>query len=265
MLLGVSCPLLAAARRCSRAGPSGAAHRFDPVRPAGLRVGWWRAELRLAEALPMSEEGRDVSVLGVIDGLPAKTVSGVRFPFLVESGPSWLPGRVSLAWYFPRRAGLPVPNLQPGNAGRSWFASSVLMMGQPWRERPHLADARRRDKNESGYVREAPTNRRIDAAATGLSQMVTRLRGQIRARMLRKRTTGSGRACWWRWRWVTSRRSAMNSGPVPPPWHRASGVISGLHVTLIGALAWSLAEACGVAADAASICRPSTSPRLSAR
>ena len=243
MLLGVSCLLLAAVRRLLSCRPVWRrASVWILCALLGFGWGWWRAELRLAEALPMSEEGRDVSVLGVIDGLPAKTASGVRFPFLVESGPSWLPGRVSLAWYFPRRAGLPVPNLQPGER----WALLVRLKRPHDGVNPGGSDRTLRMLEEgtraSGYVREASTNRRIDAAAAGPSQMVTRLRGQIRARMLQGMHDRT-------WAGVLVALAVGDQQAISDEqWTRFRRlgivhlvVISGLHVTLIGALAWSLA------------------------
>src|SRR5438270_3034159 len=55
---------------------------------AGIACGFgyaaWRAELRVADALPFAWEARDIEVVGVVAGLPQVTESGTRFPFEVE-------------------------------------------------------------------------------------------------------------------------------------------------------------------------------------
>lgn len=90
----------------------------------------WRAELRLAEALPHDLEGRDVVIVGTVSALPGSDARGVRFPFTVESvvtrdgagRPLPLPTHLSLGWYRPRSGGAaangPVPDLQPGQRWR---------------------------------------------------------------------------------------------------------------------------------------------------
>jgi competence protein ComEC len=48
--------------------------------------GWasWCAQQRLADALPVEWEGRDIAVVGVVAGLPQAHERGVRFDFDVE-------------------------------------------------------------------------------------------------------------------------------------------------------------------------------------
>ena len=52
---------------------------------ATLAAGWgfaaWRAELRLADTLPMALEGQDVVVTGVVAGLPQDFERGATFHF----------------------------------------------------------------------------------------------------------------------------------------------------------------------------------------
>ena len=70
---------------------------------AGAAIGWsyagWRAELRLADALPGELEGRDVQMTGVIASLPQDFERGLRFVFAVEESAAPVPRRISLAWY----------------------------------------------------------------------------------------------------------------------------------------------------------------------
>jgi competence protein ComEC len=61
----------------------------------------WRAEVRLADALPPAWEGEDLRLVGVVDDLPRRTPNGVRFAFAVErvdTAGARVPRRVSLAW-----------------------------------------------------------------------------------------------------------------------------------------------------------------------
>src|SRR5512135_448587 len=55
---------------------------------SGLALGFghaaWRAEMRLAQALPLAMEGRDVVVTGIVSGLPQERAQGTRFLFDVE-------------------------------------------------------------------------------------------------------------------------------------------------------------------------------------
>src|SRR5689334_10332659 len=73
---------------------------------AGVACGYgyaaWRAELRLADALPFSREGIDIEVVGIVSGLPQPTEASTRFMFEVARG-AGVPGDISLAWYPDRR------------------------------------------------------------------------------------------------------------------------------------------------------------------
>src|SRR5215470_9189651 len=69
---------------------------------AGFHYAAWRAETRLADALPAEWEGRDVAVIGVVDDLPQASGRGPRFAFAVErvvTPGAVIPSRVSLVWY----------------------------------------------------------------------------------------------------------------------------------------------------------------------
>jgi len=98
----------------------------------GFYYAAWRAELRLADALPAAYEGRDIRLVGVIDELPQSTDRGTRFAFAVESAipaEAGVPSRVSLAWYsgFAAGAASDVPVL---HAGERWMLAVRL-------KRPH--------------------------------------------------------------------------------------------------------------------------------
>jgi competence protein ComEC len=81
---------------------------------AGFAYAGARAHERLADALAFADEGRDVMVTGVVASLPVRLERGVRFEFDVESHAAdvAVPRRLQLGWY---AAGEPV---QPGERWR---------------------------------------------------------------------------------------------------------------------------------------------------
>ena len=71
---------------------------------AALGFAWagWRAHLRLSEALPVEWEGKDITLTGIVAGLPQRFAQGERFEFEVESvqtPAARVPRRIQLAWY----------------------------------------------------------------------------------------------------------------------------------------------------------------------
>ena len=73
----------------------------------GFGYAAWRAEIRLADALPEAWEGVDVALVGVVDDLPDRAAHGVRFALSVErveTPGAVVPRRVSLAWSAERDA-----------------------------------------------------------------------------------------------------------------------------------------------------------------
>ena len=101
MLACAACALLciALARRWHGAAAAGAAAA------AGVLLGYtWAALLAhqaLGHALSAADEGRDLTVVGVVDSLPYRFEQGLRFNLLVErtltAGAS-VPPRVALSW-----------------------------------------------------------------------------------------------------------------------------------------------------------------------
>ena len=68
----------------------------------GFGYAAWRADMRLADALPTEWEGEDITVVGVVDELPQPSDRGTRFAFAVErteTPGAIVPERLSLAWY----------------------------------------------------------------------------------------------------------------------------------------------------------------------
>lgn len=144
----------------------------------------WRAELRLADQLPIEWERRDISVVGIVAELPRELERGRRFVFEVESIET--PGAV-----VPRRILL------------SWFAGAHedqglddrrLLPGERWRftvrlKRPH-GNANpggfdyegwllERGLRATGYVRAKPAAERLGEVWTAASA-IERLRARLR-------------------------------------------------------------------------------------
>ncbi len=97
----------------------------------GFALASWRAERRLADALPHALEGRDIVVVGTVAALPGIEARGVRFPFEVEAVLSRdeagrvlvVPAHLSLGWYRAGRGGAAeddgtVPRIEPGQRWR---------------------------------------------------------------------------------------------------------------------------------------------------
>ncbi|TAH44880.1 MAG: DNA internalization-related competence protein ComEC/Rec2 [Betaproteobacteria bacterium] len=149
---------------------------------AGLLWSAQRAEGRLADALPMALEGRDIVITGRVDDLPQQLADGVRFAFVPDAGVEGVPGRIQLSWY----------RLQDDDASPPDVAA-----GERWRfvvrlKRPHgfanpagfdyEAWLLERELRATGYVRGGA--RRLDAQAASFMDRVHRARSTIRDRFL---------------------------------------------------------------------------------
>ena len=133
LLLAAGAPVLAfAASRWLRGNDSGAASIARGLLAAGaafaIGLGWasWRADRRLADALPHELEGRDVALVGTVAALPTPVERGVRFAFAVETvdtrdaaGRSLsVPARLALGWYAPGNGAAALPRIEPGQRWR---------------------------------------------------------------------------------------------------------------------------------------------------
>src|SRR4051794_6398916 len=77
LMLAASLVALLAARRCGRASRrAGVALALAAIAAAGFALAGWRAEVRLADALAPEWEGRDVELVGVVDGMPQVAEDG---------------------------------------------------------------------------------------------------------------------------------------------------------------------------------------------
>jgi competence protein ComEC len=159
---------------------------------AGLLLGYaWAAllaQLAMAPQLAAADEGRDLTVTGIVDSLPYRFEQGLRFNLLVERtdtpGVS-VPPRIALSWYADRRN-------QDG-------APPTLMPGERWRltvrlQRPHgnanpggfdyEAWLLEQGVRAIGYVRAGDTNARLDAFVPRVGTLVERTRAILRDRIL---------------------------------------------------------------------------------
>ena len=156
---------------------------------AGVGYAAWRAELRLADALPEAWEGVDVVVVGIVDDLPDRAPHGVRFALAVErveTPGGEVPRRVSLAWSAERDADGDATDVPEVHAGERWRLAVRL-------KRPHgyanpggfdlegwLLE---RNLRATGYVRASDANARLDAFAGRASDRVQRMRERVRDRI----------------------------------------------------------------------------------
>ncbi|HEX5126626.1 MAG TPA: DNA internalization-related competence protein ComEC/Rec2 [Rhodocyclaceae bacterium] len=150
----------------------------------GLAYATWRAEIRLADALPLAMEGQDVHVIGSITDLPQAREHGIAFLFNVDPGNPSVPRMLSLAWYAEGRGAeqMPPPNLR---AGQRWQLTVRL-------KRPHgnLNPAGfdyegwmfERGVRATGYVRQSSDNRMLAEPQHGFLPTIDRMRESIRDR-----------------------------------------------------------------------------------
>jgi len=99
----------------------------------GFGYAAWRAEVRLADALPEAWEGVDIALVGVVDDLPDRSPQGVRFSLAVErveSPEAEVPRRVSLTWSAERNADGDASEAPEVHAGERWRLTARL-------KRPH--------------------------------------------------------------------------------------------------------------------------------
>ena len=91
----------------------------------------WRAELRLAMSLPGQWQGTDITLSGVVAGLPDRDAHGERFDFDVEriaTPGARVPQHIRLSWPNPHRDSqqFRIESMQ-ANAGSSRFGSNAPM------------------------------------------------------------------------------------------------------------------------------------------
>ncbi len=216
---------------------------------AALGFAWaaWRADARLAERLPAHWQGVDIELVGVIAELPHQNVRGERFVFDVErvvtpNAPALQ--RLQLTRYWPRGA---VDFETRMRAGERWHLT-VRMNMPHGTSNPHGFDLEawmlERRINASGYVREMPAPQRLAAQAHTAAAWIAATRAAVRQRIFAALGDAPHAG-------VIVALVVGDQGSIPHDQWRAftrTGVnhllsISGLHVTMIAALAgWLVAS-----------------------
>ncbi|MFO7543341.1 MAG: DNA internalization-related competence protein ComEC/Rec2 [Thiobacillus sp.] len=215
---------------------------------AALGLAWaaWRADQQLARGLPEHWQGVDITLIGVVRDLPQANARGERFVLDVErvvtpNAPD-VP-RIQLARYWPRGTEARIPTVR---AGERW--QFTVRLKRPYgTHNPHGFDLEawmlERGIAGSGYVRDDPPPLRIDARADTTAAWVDATRAAIRERIVS--TLGDAP-----YAGVIVALVIGDQRSIPHDQWRAftrTGVnhllsISGLHVTMIAALAgWALA------------------------
>src|SRR5258706_576706 len=219
------------------------------VLAAGFAFGYgaaaWRAENRLADALPLEWEGRDIEVVGVVAGLPQPGEKGVRFAFDVErtrTQRATVPETISLTWYAERVKGadaIPPPAIQ---AGERWRVT-VRLKRPRGLANPHGFDfepwALERGIRATGYVRTREGFESVDARVAGFMYAVHRWRGEIRDAM--KERLGEARLRGVLVALAIGDQDAIAADDWEVFWRTGVGhlmSISGLHITMIAGLAF---------------------------
>ena len=156
---------------------------------AGFHYAAWRAETRLADALPAEWEGRDVELIGVVDDLPQASDRGPRFAFAVErvvTPGALIPSRISLVWYAAWRDDDDGADVAYIHAGERW-SLTVRLKRPHGTVNPHGFDVEawllENELRATGFVRDGDNGRRLDAFAGRPGDYVQRAREVIRDRI----------------------------------------------------------------------------------
>lgn len=158
---------------------------------AGISLGFcwaaYLAQLALAPSLSRADEGRDLTVIGIVDSLPYTFDQGVRFHLKVEEArgaQSSVPPRVALAWY----TGFRNPDQQVGNVqpGERWRLT-VRLQRPHGNANPHGFDYEawllEQGIRATGYVRPDGGNLRVDSFVPSFSTIVGSARATLRERI----------------------------------------------------------------------------------
>lgn len=159
---------------------------------AGVMLGFcwaaYLAQLALAPTLSSEDEGRDLTLVGVVDSLPYNFDQGVRFHFRVEQayGARFaVPPRIALAWYTGFRDSVEqVGDVQPGERWRL----TVRLQRPHGNANPHGFDYEawllEQAIRATGYVRpDGARNQRIGAFVPSFRAIVESARATLRARI----------------------------------------------------------------------------------
>jgi competence protein ComEC len=221
------------------------------VLAAGCGFWWagWLAQARMADALPAEWEGRDITVVGVVAGLPQAYDRSLRFEFeveRVETPDARVPRRIVLSWWGAGARDGGAVILPEVHAAERWRLTVRL-------KRPHgLANPNgfdyeawllERGIRATGYVRPKGERQRLDARAAGPGYAIEAARERLRDRI--RGALGDAPAAGVIVALVMGDQRAIS----PEQWQvfTRTGVnhlmsISGLHVTMLSGLAFALAN-----------------------
>lgn len=219
------------------------------VAAVGFGAAGWRAQERLALALPASLEGQDIELVGLVATLPQRTSDGLRFRFEVESarsggGSVQVPPLIALGWYsdFREEATLTRPQ-QELRAGQRW--RFTVRLRQPHGTlNPHGYDTElalfEQRVRATGYVRDAAPQLMERAAGYPVERLRQHVRDAIDAAVSDRRAAG-----------VLAALSVGDQSAIErEDWElfRNTGIahlvsISGLHITMFAWLAGLLVAA----------------------
>ena len=217
---------------------------------AGVGAAAWRAEARLAEALPLAWEGEDVEVVGIVAALPQVTENGTRFLFEVEAvrtPRAVIPTLLALTWYAERAKGgsgaAPPPRL---TAGERWRIT-VRLKRPRGLANPHGFDfepwALERGIRATGYVRVKAGVELVAARIDGWPHTLHRWRGEIRDATLAH--LGDARLRGVLVALAIGDQDSIAADDWEVFWRTGVGhlmSISGLHITMLAGLAFAIAH-----------------------
>jgi len=149
------------------------------------------AALRLADALPAAWEGKDIQVVGVVATLPQFSERGVRFEFDVEqvvTPQARVPRHIQLFWFARGADGEDEAHVNPGrlHAGERW-QFTVRLKRPHGAANPHGFDYEawllEQNIRATGYIRNDPSNFRIDRFVPAPGYLVERVRDAVAQRL----------------------------------------------------------------------------------
>ncbi len=200
----------------------------------------WRAELILADRLPVELEGQDLVVEGYVADIPQTTDFGQRFVFDIDAARQ---GEATVS--VPRRVQLSIRSAVPLVRAAERWRLAVRLVQPHGLQNPggfdyeaHLFRNRIRAR---GYVRDAPSPQRLsgDAARYGLGRLRQSLGERISALLAEQPAAGI----------VVALANGDARGISEEQWQvlRATGTlhlvaISGLHISLVAAVVFFMAR-----------------------
>ena len=204
------------------------------------------AHVRMADALPPEWEGRDIVIAGTVASLPQRYERSVRFELEVEkvvTEGARVPRRIALSWW---KSAVREGALETGEprAGERWQLSARLRRPRGTAN-PHGFDYEgwllERNIRATGYVRPWSGNRRLESMVHRPAYWVEAAREALRYRIRQAVPDGS-------YAGVLAALAVGDQRAIPADqWQvfTRTGVnhlmsISGLHVTMVSGLAFSL-------------------------